>query len=229
MGTTRSAISRLESAGKHGPVACNAQALCKRCRVPSSSQSCAPERNVKPNVALPYAWTFRVRLTVKFWGVLVFASFVTLARADEAPVDAFKEGIEGIYVLQELQRNGEIFRPPVVDARFVLLNGRFVFISHDRTKEPNKTTVAGYGVYVLEAGTFSYRYEGFSVITQTADGTSVSENNPWEGLRTFAASVESNEIRYRAINGPQEYVFNADGMSYSDGKQMRVYRRETLK
>lgn len=134
----------------------------------------------------------------------MFASFVMLARADETPVDAFREGIEGIYVLQELLRNGEMFRPPLVDARFVLLNGRFMFIAHDRAKEPNKTTVAGYGVYVLEPGTFSYRYEGFSVVTQTADGTTISEKLPWEGLRTFAASVESNEIRFRATNGPQE-------------------------
>ena len=184
---------------------------------------------MKPNVVLPYAWISRAHRTVRFWGVLIFASFVMLARADEAPVDALKEDIEGIYLLQELHRNGEIFRPPSVDARFVLLNGRFVFIAHDRTKEPNKTTVAGYGVYVLEPGTFSYRYEGFSVVTQTADGTTVSEKLPWEGLRTFAARVESNEIRYRAIDGPQEYLFNADGMSYSDGKQIRVYRRETLK
>ena len=171
----------------------------------------------------------RAFLLIKFWGVLVFASFVMLARADEAPVDAFRESIEGMYVLQELHRNGETFRPPLVDARFILLNGRFMFISHDRAKEPNKTTVAGYGVYVLEPGTFSYRYEGFSVVTQTADGTTVSEKLPWEGLRTFVASVESNEIRFRATNGPQEYLFNADGMSYSDGKQMRVYRRETQK
>ena len=85
----------------------------------------------------------RAFLLIKFWGVLVFASFVMLARADEAPVDAFREGR---YVLQEWHRNGKIFHPPLVDARFILLNGRFMFISHDRAKEPNKTTVAGFGV-----------------------------------------------------------------------------------
>ena len=114
----------------------------------------------------------RAFLLIKFWGGLVFASFVMLARADEAPVDAFREGM---YVLQEWHRNGEIFRPPLVDARFLLLNGRFMFISHDRAKEPNKTTVAGFGVYVLEPGTVSYRYEGFSVVTQTADGATAPE------------------------------------------------------
>lgn len=180
-------------------------------------------------MVLVHGRTSRVHSTFKVWGVLAFASIVTLARAEEAPVDTFRAGIEGIYVLQEWHRNGEIFRPPVADARFVLLNGHIMFISHDRAKDPNKTTVAGYGVYVLEPGKFSYRYEGFSVVTQTADGTSVSEKIPWEGMRTFAASVENNEVRFRATNGPQEYFFNADGLSYSDGTQMRVYRRVTSK
>jgi hypothetical protein len=107
----------------------------------------------------------------------------------------------------------------------VLLNGRLVFIVHDRAQESNQTTLAGYATYILEAGKFSYSYEALTVITKTADGTSVSEKPPWEGLRTFAASIENNEIHFRATNGPQEFRFNADGSSYSDGKQMRVYRR----
>ena len=112
-----------------------------------------------------------------------------------------------------------------IDGRAVLLNGRIVFIVHDRAQEPNKTTVTGYGTYILEPGKFSYSYEGWTVVTQTAAATSVSEKLPWEGLRTFAASIENNEVRFRATNGPQEFWFTADGSSYSDGKQMRVYRR----
>ena len=131
-------------------------------------------------------------------GVLVFASIATLGRGEETSIEASKSVIEGIYVLQEWHRNGEILRPPLVDARFVLLNGRIMFISDDRAKEPNRKTVAGYGVDLLEVGKFSYRYEGFSVVTQTADGTSVSEKLPWEGLRTFSANTENNEVRNSA-------------------------------
>src|SRR5882672_11455653 len=163
------------------------------------------------------------------WGVMAVTSFATLARAEEASVEALKAGIEGVYVLQEWHRNGEVLRPPLIDGRAVLLNNRLMHIVHDRAQEPDTTTIAGYATYILEAGKFSYSYEALTVITKTADGTSVSEKLPWEGLRTFAASIENNEIHFRATNGPQEFRFNADGSSYSDGKLMRVYRRVTDK
>lgn len=166
--------------------------------------------------------------TCRVCGILAFASLVTLAQAEEASVEALKEGIEGVYVLQELHRNAEVMRPPLVDARIVLLNGRIVFIAHDGSQEPRKT-IAGYGVYVLESGKFSYRYERFSMVTQTENGPSVSEKLPWDGLRPYAANIDGNTIHFQATNGPQEWWFNADGLSYSDGAQMRVYRRVTDK
>ena len=164
----------------------------------------------------------------KVCGLLAFASLVTLAQAQEASVEALKEGIEGVYVLQEWHRNAEVMRPPLVDARIVLLNGRIVFISHDGSQEPRKT-IAGYGVYVLEPSKFSYLYKRFSMVTQTENGASVSEKLPWDGLRPYAANIDGNGIHFRATNGPQEWWFNADGLSYSDGTQMRVYRRITDK
>jgi hypothetical protein len=85
--------------------------------------------------------------------------------------------------------------------------------------------VAGYAKYILKPGKFSYTYEGWTAVTQKASGTSVSEHVPWQGLRTFTASVENHEIRFRATNGPQEFKFTASGLSYSDGKQTKVYRR----
>ena len=171
----------------------------------------------------------QVLATLQIFGVLAFTSFVTLSRAEEASVEALKAGIEGVYVLQEWHRNGEIFRPPLVDGRAVLLNNRLMFIVHDRAQEPDKTTIAGYATYILEPGKFSYSYEALTVVTQTAGGTSVSEKLPWEGRRTFPARIDNNEIHFRATNGPQEFRFNADGSSYSDGKLMRVYRRVTEK
>jgi hypothetical protein len=193
-----------------------------------STSSLAPDvedEKMKPI----HRWKVQIHATLKIFGALAFASFVTLARAEEVSVAALKAVIEGVYVLQEWHRNGEILRPPQVDARTVLLNGRIVFIAHDRAQESNKTTLAGFGTYILEPGKFSYTYEGWTAITQTAAGTSVSEKLPWEGLRTFAANIENNEVRFRATNGPQEYRFTVDGLSYSDGKQMRVFRRATDK
>jgi hypothetical protein len=166
---------------------------------------------------------------LKAIAILAFASMAAPCQSEEASVEAIKAAIEGAYVLEEWHRDGTILRPPLVEARSVLLNGLLMFIAHDRAQENNKTRVAGYAKYILEPGKFSYTYEGFTVVTQTAAGTSVSEKLPWEGLRTFAASIENNEVRFRATNGPQEWRFTADGLSYSDGKLMRVYRRVTEK
>src|SRR5258707_456654 len=138
----------------------------------------------------------QVSATLQIFGVLAFTSFVTLSRAEEASVEALKTGIEGMYVLEEWHRNGKILRPPLIDGRAVLLNNRLMFMVHDRSQESDKTTIAGYATYVLEPGKFSYSYEELTVVTQTAAGTSVSEKLPWEGLRTFAASIENNEVHF---------------------------------
>src|SRR5882724_5011589 len=128
------------------------------------------ERKMK----LSHNWQVKMYATSQLFAVLAFASFSTLSQAEEASVEALKAGIEGVYVLQEWHQNGEILRPPVIDGRAVLLNNRLMFIVHDRAQESNKTTIAGYATYILEPGKFSYSYEGWSVITQTGDGTSVS-------------------------------------------------------
>src|SRR4051812_6341148 len=105
--------------------------------------------------------------------ILTFTSFMGLARAEEASVAALKARIEGVYSLQEWHRNGEVLRPPLIDGRLVLLNNRLIFIVHDRAQESNQMTLAGYSTYILEPGKFSYSYEALSVVTKTADGTTV--------------------------------------------------------
>ena len=51
-----------------------------------------------------------------------------------------------------------MLRPPVVEARAVLLNGLLTFMTFERAKEDNKTAISGYAKYILEAGKFSYGY-----------------------------------------------------------------------
>ena len=63
---------------------------------------------------LIYRWQVPTHATLQVIGALAFASFVTLSRAEEASVEALKAGIEGVYVLQEWHRNGEVLRPPLI-------------------------------------------------------------------------------------------------------------------
>jgi hypothetical protein len=169
----------------------------------------------------------QVSVFLKAFAVFALGSIGTFAQAHDASISALKAGMEGAYVLESWQRKGEILRPPAVDARAVLLNGHILFIAYDRASGANRTTIAGYGTYTFEPGKYSYGYERYSVVTQTPEGTLISDTLPWDGMRTFSASVKNDELRLQAIDGPQEMRITRDRLSYTDGEQTRVYRRQT--
>ena len=171
--------------------------------------------------------SYKQRAALQVLVALSLVSFGSFAYAEEASVEAIRSRIEGVYVLEAWHRNGEVAHPPAVDGRTVLLNGRIMYISHDRANETNKKTIAGFGTYILEPGKFSYSYESQSWITETPSGVTVSDKLLFEGLRTFAVTIENNEVHFRATNGPQEFRFTPDGMSYGDDKILRVFRRVT--
>jgi hypothetical protein len=171
----------------------------------------------------------QIAVFLKACSLLAVVSIGTSARAQEMPVAALKAKLEGAYALESwTHANGDVLRPPAVDARAVLINGRIMFIAHDRGPDPSsQTTIAGFGTYTLEPGKYSYGYERYTVVSRAPGGTLVSETLPWEGMRTFAASIKDNELRLRAIDGPQELRITAERLTYSDGEQTRVYRRVT--
>jgi hypothetical protein len=148
-----------------------------------------------------------------------------------APFGSAKARIEGVYSLQEWHLGGEIVRPPLVDGRFLLLDGAVITVLHNKVKEANQTTVASYGSYLLDGTTFSYRYDDTTVLVQTDAAATVSRKVPWEGMRSFALSSESNVVRLRSDNGQQEFLFTPDGLlTYSEnGKVQRVWQRVIAK
>jgi hypothetical protein len=156
---------------------------------------------------------------------LATISSATPSHAKDVSVEALKAGIEGAYALEEWHLDGKILRPPVVAARSVFLNGVLMYIASNGAEEQNKATHSGYARYILEPGRFSYGYEGWTSVSEKAGGASITHDLPWQGLRVFTASIENNELRLRATDGPQEYRFTAHGFSYSNGKETRVYRR----
>src|SRR3984885_16041340 len=70
-----------------------------------------------------------------------------------------KLAIEGVYILDEWTINGQTFRPPAVEGRFVILNGNIVTVLIDATHEPKKTYSTLYGIYSLSPDSFAYKYE----------------------------------------------------------------------
>jgi hypothetical protein len=157
--------------------------------------------------------------------LLATSSSAAPSHAEDVSVEALKAGIEGAYALEEWQVERKVFRPPVVQARTVFLNGVLMYMAFSGAQEENKTTQSGYAKYVLEPGKFSYGYEGWTLASEKAGGVSITHDLPFQGLRVFAASIQNNELHLRATDGPQQYRFTAHGFSYTNGKETRVYRR----
>jgi hypothetical protein len=117
--------------------------------------------------------------------------------ADEAKADSASEiraTIEGAYSLEEWHIDENVFRPPQVDGRVAFLNGAVVFILINKVHEEKRITVAGFGVYQLSSGSFSYRYDNISIFTQTESAITVSHHLPWEGMRDFDSGRRDNSV-----------------------------------
>ena len=159
-----------------------------------------------------------------FSATLLVACAAALPTTDTANTP--KARVEGVYVLLEWHIDGEVFRPPQVEGRFLVTNGEALTVLHNRSKEANQTTAVLIGGYTLDATHFSYSYPETSVFVQTPSAITVSPKPLWEGIRTFALTADGNAVRLRADNGKYEMVFTTDGLTYSkDGKVVRVWRR----
>ena len=150
------------------------------------------------------------------------------AFADGSSLDKARSVISGVYALAEWHADGKVYRPPQVDGRFIVLDGTITTILHNRSQAQAPTTSVYVGTYTLDSGTFSYAYEDVSTYTEGSSGASASHQPLWKGLRSFTVSVEGDAVHFRAASGPQEFVFTAAGVTYTDdGKPLRVWRRVT--
>jgi hypothetical protein len=171
------------------------------------------------------------RVFYRLCALALFLSYLGPASAADAELEAVRAKVEGVYSLEEWHTESGVFRPPQLEGRSVLLNGTIVVILHNRMQESPRTTIASYGIYVLDAKEFSYRYVEPSVFTQTRSDIAVSHKPPWEGMRSFTVSREGDTVRLRSKGGQQEFLSTPEGVTYSDGQSggtfvgKRVYRR----
>lgn len=135
----------------------------------------------------------------------------------DADMDRIRDRIEGIYSFAAWHTASEVHRPPAVDGRATLKNGTIIFIIHDRRRESATVTTATYGEYRLTAKEFAYRYVSPSNFTETNGGITVAHTFPWQGMRVFDVIREGDNVRLRAQEGPQEFLFTAEGHTYADG------------
>jgi hypothetical protein len=152
-----------------------------------------------------------------------------LSECRSASLAEIRAVVDGAYVLEEWHIGATVFRPPQVEGRVVFLNGAVVTTLINKVEEERQVTVALFGVYELNAASFSYRYDNASTFTQSAT-IDVSHKLPWEGMRDFEVTEEGAAVRLRSrIPEQAEFVFDADGMRYwESGKLLRAWRRSKL-
>ena len=167
----------------------------------------------------------RCKLLSQFFGVLLVAQSLSPAWADDV-LDVAKARMSGVYALAEWYKDGTRFTPPQVDGRFILLNGTIMTILYNRMQPPGQVSSVLVGRYELSANRFAYAYDEVSVVTESADGTSVSHKPFWDGLRGFTVGVEGDLVRLREENGTREFVFGNEELNYFEkGALLRKWRR----
>ena len=147
---------------------------------------------------------------------LLFLISTIPTQAEESSNQAMRARIEGVYSLEEWHKDGQVFHPPQVEGRSILLNGTIMVMLHNRNQESAPVTVAAYGGYVLDGTTFSYHHDNWSVFTEAASGIAASHKLLFEGVRSFAGSFESAAVRLRALDGPSDFSFTDDKLIYSE-------------
>jgi hypothetical protein len=154
---------------------------------------------------------------------LLFAC-ASMIPCNAASIRELKAAIEGVYILEEWNIDGQTFRPPAVEGRFVILNGNIMTVLIDTTQDSKRTYTTLYGVYSLTPDSFAYKYETRTTFTQT-DKISLSRAIPWEGMREFTVKQEGNSVHLQS-GEKAAFDFNPDGEIYSEGgKVLRVWHR----
>jgi hypothetical protein len=142
-----------------------------------------------------------------------------------ASITELKAAIEGVYILEEWNIDGQTFRAPAVEGRFVILNGNIMTVLIDTTQESKRTYTTLYGVYSLTPDSFAYKYETRTTFTQSPDKISLSRAIPWEGMRDFTVKQEGNSVHLQ-FGETAAFDFNPEGLTYSEGgKALRVWQR----
>jgi hypothetical protein len=159
--------------------------------------------------------------------ILPLATLGAVCYAAKLPLDALRARVNGVYTLAEWHADGQVFRPPTVEGRMVLLNGTIVVVHHNRTKWPTETTLVAFGRYTLDADSFGYKYESTSVVTETPSASTVSHKPLWDGIRSFSISYEHGLVRLRSESGKQAFVFGRADVTYYEGGQVLLVWRRT--
>jgi hypothetical protein len=155
---------------------------------------------------------------------LLFAC-TSMITCNAASITELEAAIEGVYILDEWNIDGQTFRPPAVEGRFVVLNDNIMTVLINTTQDSKKTYTTLYDAYSLTPNSFAYKYETRATFTQTPDNISLSRDIPWECMREFTVKQEGNYVHLQ-FGEKAAFDFNPERLTYSEGgKVLRVWHR----
>jgi hypothetical protein len=165
--------------------------------------------------------------TKRFLALLSVVLLTVPALADTSSAVSLPALVPGVYVLDEWHTDGDIFKPPQVEGRFLVMGGTISTVLINNAQAENKTSAIYLGKYTWDGTHFTYGYETTSRFAETPTGITADHKAPFDGMRSFTIQkTAQGTVRLRSDTG-QEFVFTQGGARFTDGTTVRVYRRLT--
>jgi hypothetical protein len=150
--------------------------------------------------------------------ILTFALTMTTLLAFFAPASVKAQGLtpqcmEGVYTLEEMKRGEEVYKPPQISGRWMILNGVVMWIFHDYTNPSGEISYSGFGRYTVNTTGFAYRYDDMSIYTHAGAGISKTQPSQilqWEGMRLFTPVIQQDGLHLRNMENRLDYFCSAD-------------------
>lgn len=141
-----------------------------------------------------------------------------------APAD-LRAALEGTWYLDEWHVNGQILRPPHIDGRWSNHDGVVMVMFRRMTDGGGVEATAGYGVYEMNADTWSYRYDHMETTTRSTEGPAKVRVSPPRDMRSFRLTRAPGKVVLEGAGGDtREY----EGPFFSfkqNGQIVRKWRR----
>lgn len=145
-------------------------------------------------------------------------------QAAPAPAD-IRAALEGTWQLEEWHVDGQVLRPPEADGRWSNHDGVALFMLHRRGGGKAESTM-GYGVYQMDAKTWSYRYLRMENSTGPVGGpATVNVTQPPAEMRSFAISRSGGAVFLDGV-GNDRRIYEGPFFTFTQkGQTIRKWRR----
>lgn len=147
------------------------------------------------------------------------------AVADDVPSTTIQQALEGTWVLEEWNSDGVTVRPPEATGRLSLHDNAIVIMG-TQTLSGRTRSFFAFGTYVIDESSWSYSYEKYNDLRETASKVSISKELPWQGQRRFQVRAEGDKLIFDYQGGRAQIVISGNDFRYNEsGTLIRRWTR----